>query len=192
MRLLLVVFLAAVVLRPLAFLLLVFFFELRVALLAVFFLDLDLGLEADFFLVTFFRASFRLPFDLPALAACLLVFFFDFFFDVFFDFLLDFLLVFLLVFLPAFLVGFLLDRAAVRLREGFFADFLDARFFDVAFLVGMRVDPGWLQMQPAIIHRRSARGSPLESQLSRPRFQGRASGGAGSNAGSRCSVTTVV
>lgn len=152
-----------------AFLLPDFFFELRMALLADFFL-VDLAFEAGFFLVTFFRASFRLAFDLPALAFFLLTFFFDFLPDFLAGFLLDFLVGFLLVFFLAFLLDFLVfflpDRATPRLREVFFADFLETRFFEVAFLVGMRGDPGWLEMQPAIIHRTIGCGSLPELYFS--------------------------
>lgn len=143
---------------------LVFFLELRADLLTDFFFAFALAFEADFFLVTFFRVSFLLAFlfafDLPALA----VFFFVFFLLVFLDFFPDFfrlaflLVAFLAVFLLTFFFDFLLDvlalRVAARLREVFFADFFDPRFLVEAFLVAMRVDPGWLEMQPAIIHRR--------------------------------------
>ena len=167
-------------------LLLAFFFELRADLPAVFLLDFDLAFEADFFLVTVFRASFRLGFDLAALAVFLrLVFFLLVFLLVFV--LLDF---FVLVFFGAFSLAFFL--VAARLREDFFAGFFETRFFDVAFLVGMRIDPGWLQMQPAIIHRSVGCGSPSAPHFSRPEIQGSSTGRAASKPGSRCSATTVV
>jgi hypothetical protein len=157
-----------------------FFFELGVAFFVDFFRDFALAFEADFLLVTFFRASFRLAFDLPALAVFFLLVFFEAFLLTFFlDFLLFFLLgFFLLAFRPDFLLGFPLvclpvfrldfrpaflpDRVAARLREVFFADFFETRFFELAFLVGMPAGPGWLQMQPAIIHRRTGRESLSE------------------------------
>lgn len=165
----------------------VFFFELRADLPAVFLLDFDLAFAADFFLVTVFRASFRLGFDLPALAVFLRLVFFLLAFLLVFFVLLGF---FVLVFFGAFLAAFFL--VAGRLREDFFAGFFETRFFDVAFLVGMRIDPGWLQMQPAIIHRSVGRGSPSARHFSRPEIQGSSTGRAGSKPGSRCSATTVV
>ena len=172
-----------------------FFFELWVRVLVAFFLGVFFAFAfvADFFLVTFFRASFRFAFvfafacDLATLAVFFLrVVFFAAFFAVFLltFFVTRFLAVaFFLLAVAFFLVVFFTVRATGRLRDAFFADFFETLFLEAAFLVGMRGIPGWLQMQPAIIHRSLGGGSlwseffvtsVLGQLYGRPRVPGRA------------------
>jgi hypothetical protein len=120
-----------------------------------------LAVEADFFLVTFFCASFRLDVDVPAVAVFFLLVFFAAFFATFFpdvfltaDFFRDtaFLLEVAFFLEAVFLLEGFFARAAADVGEARFAVFLLVRFLAAAFFVGIQEIPGWLQMQPAIIH----------------------------------------
>ena len=151
--------------------------EVFVVRLGFFFLAGVFFFEDDFFRVTFFLESFRLDFDLPALAV-----FFVFFLLVFFlrdgAFLADF---------------FALDlRTAFALVFFFETFFFEAFFFALVFLAAIRVCPGWLKMQPAIIHRSFGSGSLRSPSLQASANHGNSTRSGAFQSAARCSATTVV